>query len=71
MLAVGVEKLQSLRGMVDLLPEQTALWQRVEACARQQFRRAALAEGADEVHVHLLADGPAARSAVLRDLEAA
>ncbi len=33
--------------------------------------RAALAEGADEVHVHLLADGPAARSAVLRDLEAA
>ncbi len=31
--------------------------------------RAALAEGAEEVHVHLLADGPAARSAVLRDLE--
>lgn len=33
--------------------------------------RAALARGADEVHVHLLADGPAARSAVLRDLEGA
>ena len=44
MLSPGVEKLQSLRGMVDLLPEQTALWQQVEACARQQFRRAALAE---------------------------
>ena len=44
MLGAGVEKLQSLRGMVDLLPEQTALWQQVEACARLQFRRAALAE---------------------------
>ena len=39
-----VEKLQSLRGMVDLLPEQTALWQRVEAVAREQFRRACVRE---------------------------
>uniref|UniRef100_UPI00404A1B64 histidine--tRNA ligase n=1 Tax=Cyanobium sp. TaxID=2164130 RepID=UPI00404A1B64 len=36
--------LQSLRGMVDLLPEQTALWQRIEATAREHFRRAAIAE---------------------------
>ena len=27
----GCESLQSLRGMVDLLPEQTQLWQAVEA----------------------------------------
>lgn len=39
-----MEKLQSLRGMVDLLPEQTALWQQVEAMAREQFRRAAVQE---------------------------
>jgi len=39
-----VEKLQSLRGMVDLLPEQTALWQQVEAVAREQFRRAGVQE---------------------------
>jgi histidyl-tRNA synthetase len=39
-----VDKLQSLRGMVDLLPEQTALWQRVEALARLHFRRAAVHE---------------------------
>ncbi|MBD2422230.1 histidine--tRNA ligase [Cyanobium sp. FACHB-13342] len=36
--------LQSLRGMVDLLPEQIALWQHVEATARDQFRRAGIAE---------------------------
>ncbi|MEX0588784.1 MAG: histidine--tRNA ligase [Cyanobium sp.] len=36
--------LQSLRGMVDLLPEQTGLWQHVEATAREQFRRAGIAE---------------------------
>jgi histidyl-tRNA synthetase len=36
--------LQSLRGMVDLLPEQTPLWQHVEATARQHFRRAAIQE---------------------------
>jgi histidyl-tRNA synthetase len=39
-----VEKLQSLRGMVDLLPEQTSLWQAVEAKAREQFRRAGVRE---------------------------
>ncbi|MFM7287571.1 MAG: ATP phosphoribosyltransferase regulatory subunit, partial [Cyanobium sp.] len=36
--------LQSLRGMVDLLPEQTPLWQHVEATARAHFRRAAVQE---------------------------
>jgi histidyl-tRNA synthetase len=39
-----VEKLQSLRGMVDLLPEQIGLWQHVEARAREHFRRAAIRE---------------------------
>ena len=39
-----MDKLQSLRGMVDLLPEQTALWQRVEAVARGHFLRAAVQE---------------------------
>ncbi|MFZ9267059.1 MAG: histidine--tRNA ligase [Vulcanococcus sp.] len=39
-----MEKLQSLRGMVDLLPAQTALWQRVEHQAREQFRRACVQE---------------------------
>ena len=33
--------------------------------------RAALAEGAHEIHVHLLADGPGGRAAVLRDLDGA
>ncbi|RYC29131.1 hypothetical protein D3273_25590 [Lichenibacterium minor] len=33
--------------------------------------RAALARGAEEIHVHLLADGPTARAAVLRDLDGA
>jgi histidyl-tRNA synthetase len=36
--------LQSLRGMVDLLPEQLPLWQHLEACARGHFRRAAIQE---------------------------
>jgi len=40
----SVEKLQSLRGMVDLLPAHTPLWQRVEAEAREQFRRAGVVE---------------------------
>jgi histidyl-tRNA synthetase len=40
----GVEKLQSLRGMVDLLPQQIALWQYIEATARRHFQRAAIAE---------------------------
>ena len=39
-----VEKLQSLRGMVDLLPAHTPLWQRVEATARDHFRRAGVRE---------------------------
>ena len=39
-----MEKLQSLRGMVDLLPAQIALWQRVEHQAREQFRRACVQE---------------------------
>ena len=40
----SVEKLQSLRGMVDLLPQQTALWQHIEATARRHFQRASIAE---------------------------
>ena len=39
-----MESLQSLRGTVDLLPAQTPFWQRVEAVAREQFRRAGIAE---------------------------
>ena len=39
-----MEPLQSLRGMVDLLPEQIALWQHLEAVAREHFRRARLLE---------------------------
>ncbi|MFZ0407094.1 MAG: histidine--tRNA ligase [Cyanobium sp.] len=39
-----MEPLQSLRGTVDLLPAQTPFWQRVEAVAREQFRRAGIAE---------------------------
>ena len=33
--------------------------------------RAALARGADQIHVHLLTDSAAGRAAVMRDLEAA
>jgi histidyl-tRNA synthetase len=40
----GVDKLQSLRGMVDLLPEHTPLWQWLEARARLHFRRAGVSE---------------------------
>jgi len=39
-----LSSLQSLRGMVDLLPGVTGLWQHVEATAREHFRRAAVAE---------------------------
>ena len=39
-----MEKLQSLRGMADLLPQSTPLWQRIEATARSHFARAAIAE---------------------------
>ena len=42
--SLAVEKLQSLRGMVDLLPEQIGLWQRIEATARAHFARAAIRE---------------------------
>ncbi len=45
-----MEKLQSLRGMVDLLPEQTSLWQRLESTAREHFRRA----GVQEIRTPLL-----------------
>ena len=41
---IPLESLQSLRGLVDLLPPSTAQWQRVEATAREHFRRAAIAE---------------------------
>ncbi|HYP04295.1 MAG TPA: histidine--tRNA ligase, partial [Cyanobium sp.] len=39
-----MEPLQNLRGMVDLLPSQTAVWQRIEATAREHFRRAGIHE---------------------------
>lgn len=39
-----MEKLQTLRGMVDLLPDQTGLWQHVEALAQEHFRRSGLRE---------------------------
>jgi histidyl-tRNA synthetase len=39
-----LSSLQSLRGMVDLLPAHISLWQRVEATARDHFRRAAIQE---------------------------
>jgi histidyl-tRNA synthetase len=39
-----VAKLQCMRGMVDLLPGQTSLWQRVEATAHEHFRRAVVQE---------------------------
>tara|TARA_B100000674_G_scaffold4586_1_gene3759 strand:- start:346 stop:1632 length:1287 start_codon:yes stop_codon:yes gene_type:complete len=45
-----VSQLQSLRGMVDLLPEQTRRWQAVEAVAREHFRRA----GIEEIRTPLL-----------------
>ncbi|MEB3172750.1 MAG: histidine--tRNA ligase, partial [Cyanobacteriota bacterium] len=37
-------KLQSLRGLVDLLPQQTPLWQHIEATAREHFRRGGVSE---------------------------
>ena len=39
-----MNQLQSLRGMVDILPEQTQLWQRVEMAASEQFHRAGFKE---------------------------
>ena len=43
-------QLQTLRGMVDLLPEQTRRWQAVESVAREHFRCA----GVDEIRTPLL-----------------
>ena len=45
-----MSQLQSLRGMVDLLPEQTRCWQAVETVARDHFRRA----GVEEIRMPLL-----------------
>ncbi len=39
-----MEKLQALRGMADLLPEQTNLWQHIELCIRRHFTRAGISE---------------------------
>ncbi|TGG82691.1 MAG: histidine--tRNA ligase [Aphanocapsa feldmannii 288cV] len=39
-----MEKLRSLRGMADLLPEATRRWQHIEATALAHFQRAGLAE---------------------------
>jgi histidyl-tRNA synthetase len=41
---LSVDPLQSLRGMVDLLPDRLGLWQHVETIAREHFRRAAVSE---------------------------
>ena len=46
----SVSQLQSLRGMVDLLPLQTRRWQAVEAAARAHFRRS----GIEEIRTPLL-----------------
>ena len=45
-----MSQLQTLRGMVDLLPEQTRCWQAVESVAREHFRCA----GLDEIRTPLL-----------------
>ena len=47
---LATQKLQSLRGMVDLLPQDMPLWQRVEATARDHFGRA----GVQEIRTPLL-----------------
>jgi len=39
-----LSQLQTLRGMADLLPASTGAWQRLEATAREQFRRACVQE---------------------------
>ena len=41
---MALERLQALRGMVDLLPQQTMVWQQVEEQARQHFQRAGVGE---------------------------
>ena len=42
--SLALTSLQSLRGMVDLLPEPLRLWQQVEERAREHFRRAVIQE---------------------------
>jgi len=42
--STGQGKVQSLRGLVDLLPQHTPLWQHIETTAREHFRRAGVAE---------------------------
>ena len=39
-----LEKLQNLRGMVDLLPAETSIWQAIENTAQQHFKRASIKE---------------------------
>ncbi|WP_320675185.1 histidine--tRNA ligase [Prochlorococcus sp. MIT 1341] len=39
-----MSQLRKLRGMVDLLPKQTSIWQQVEAIARAHFIRAGIKE---------------------------
>ncbi len=39
-----VEKLQVLRGMVDLLPSETILWQHIEESANRHFKKAGVSE---------------------------
>ena len=39
-----MSQLQSLRGMLDFLPEQSRRWHAVEAFAREHFRRAGIGE---------------------------
>ena len=41
---VFVSQLQSLRGMVDLLPEALQRWQAVEAMAREHLQRSGFGE---------------------------
>ncbi|MBM5827971.1 MAG: histidine--tRNA ligase, partial [Cyanobacteria bacterium M_surface_7_m2_040] len=43
-MSAGQGKVQSLRGLVDLLPQQTPLWQHIEATAREHCRRAGVSE---------------------------
>nr|AUG32469.1 histidyl-tRNA synthetase [Paulinella longichromatophora] len=45
-----MERLQNLRGLVDLLPEETALWQFIESTARTHFTHA----GVNEIRTPLL-----------------
>ncbi len=40
----SLEKLQALRGMADLLPSQTSLWQQIEVKAREHFHRSVISE---------------------------